>query len=152
MTQATSPKKALALYERDLNLWLEDAIAQLKAGDFQNLDVENLVEELEGLANKDRREVFSRLKRLIEHTLKRCYVNMPDCFRGWQVTIVNQKIELKQLLKQSPSLKSHFSQCFDESFGAALELVRAEYPDTFFPDTWQFSRDIDAMLNVDFWE
>jgi hypothetical protein len=29
--------------------------------------------------------------------------------------------------------------------------VRIEY-DVEFPDTWQFSRDIDSMLNVDFWE
>ncbi|WP_347272316.1 DUF29 family protein [Pseudanabaena sp. FACHB-1998] len=31
-------------------------MAQLKAGDFHNLDIENLVEELEGLSGRDRRE------------------------------------------------------------------------------------------------
>ena len=62
-----------------------------------------------------------------------------------------ESLELKHLLKQSPSLKSHFSQCFNESFAAALELVRAEYPDIPFPNIWQFNRDIDAMLSVDFW-
>ncbi|MEY3302086.1 MAG: hypothetical protein RLZZ139_458, partial [Cyanobacteriota bacterium] len=48
MTQAIAP--SLSLYDRDLDLWLETAIAQLKAGDFHNLDVENLIEELEGLS------------------------------------------------------------------------------------------------------
>jgi hypothetical protein len=26
------------------------------------------------------------------------------------------------------------------------------YKSVQFPDTWQFSRDLDAMLNIDFWE
>ncbi|GBO55755.1 hypothetical protein APA_3905 [Pseudanabaena sp. lw0831] len=47
MTQTIGQKTTLC--DRDLNLWLENAIAKLKAGDFQNLDVENLIEELESL-------------------------------------------------------------------------------------------------------
>lgn len=150
MTQAIAP--LLSLYDRDLDLWLETAIAQLKAGDFQNLDVENLIEELEGLSGSNKREVETRLKRLIEHILKRCYVNLPDCFRGWEVTIINQRDELKKLLRQSPSLKSHFLKMFDDSFDTALELVKTEYADPDFPNTWQFSRDIDTMLNAKFWD
>ncbi len=55
MTQALPKPSKTSLYDHDLNLWLKEAIAQLKAGDFQNLDIENLVEELEGLAGRDRR-------------------------------------------------------------------------------------------------
>ena len=72
MTQTIEQK--ITLYDRDLNLWLEEAIAKLKAGDFQNLDVENLIEELEGLAGRDRRELENRLTTLLEHLLKRIYV------------------------------------------------------------------------------
>lgn len=35
-------------------------IAQLKAGDFHNLDVENLIEELEGLSGSNKREIEHR--------------------------------------------------------------------------------------------
>ena len=150
MTQTTAPP--LTLYERDLDLWLEMAIVQLKAGDFHNLDVENLIEELEGLSGSNKREIESRLIRLIEHILKRCYVNMPDCYRGWEVTIINQRDKLRRLLRQSPSLKRHFLQSFDESFDTALELVRTEYDQITFPDTWQFSSEIEMMLTVKFWE
>ena len=150
MTQTLAPSKLL--YEQDLNLWVESAISQLKAGDFQNLDVENLIEELEGLAGRDKRELATRLERLIEHILKRCYVDLPDCYRGWEVTIVSQRNEIKKLLKQSPSLKRHFSEEFDESFDNALEIVRIEYSETIFPNTWQFNRDIDSILNIKFWE
>jgi hypothetical protein len=150
MTQTTAPP--LTLYERDLDLWLEMVIVQLKAGDFHNLDVENLIEELEGLSGSNKREIESRLIRLIEHILKRCYVNMPDCYRGWEVTIINQRDKLRRLLRQSPSLKRHFLQSFDESFDTALELVRTEYDQITFPDTWQFSSEIEMMLTVKFWE
>ena len=61
MTQAIAEK--VSLYDQDLNLWLERAIAQLKTGDLKSLDIENLIEELEGLAGRDRREVVNRLKR-----------------------------------------------------------------------------------------
>ena len=157
MTQAIAPPSTpslttpVSLYDRDLDLWLEMAIVQLKAGDFQNLDVENLIEELEGLTGSNKREVESRLIRIIEHILKRCYVKMPDCYRGWEVRIIKQRGKLRRLLKQSPSLKRCFLQSFDESFDTALEIVRTEY-ETTFPDTWQFSRDIDTMLSAKFWE
>ena len=93
MTQSIAPP--LTLYERDLDLWLETVITQLKAGDFHNLDIENLIEELEGLSGSNKREIESRLKRLIEHILKRCYVDMPECYRGWMLTIFEQREELK---------------------------------------------------------
>lgn len=58
MTQTISQKTSL--YDRDLDLWLETAIAQLKAGDFHNLDVENLIEELEDLSGSNKREIEHR--------------------------------------------------------------------------------------------
>jgi hypothetical protein len=150
MTKAIAP--SLSLYDRDLDLWLETAIAQLKAGDFHNLDVENLIEELEGLSGSNKREVETRLKRLLEHILKRCYVDMPDCYRGWLLTIFEQRDELKMLLRQSPSLKRHFLKMFDDCFENSLKRLKIEYPEYQFPDIWQFGRDIDTMLNADFWD
>jgi hypothetical protein len=152
MTQTLIPPTTL--YERDLNLWLENAIAQLKSGNLQNLDTKNLIEELESLAGKDRRELETRLKRLIEHILKRCHVNMPECYSGWEITIINQRTELIKLLEQSPSLKHYFSEVFDRAFDTALNIVQLEYPQTNFPDTWQFSQSIETILNIKikFWE
>ncbi|OIP70124.1 MAG: hypothetical protein AUK48_13950 [Oscillatoriales cyanobacterium CG2_30_44_21] len=149
MTQAIAPPTNL--YDRDLDLWLEMSIIQLKAGDFQNLDIDNLIDELEGLSGSNKREIESRLIRLIEHILKRCYVDMPDCYRGWEVTIINQRDKLKRLLRQSPSLKRHFLQSFDESFDTALEIVKTEYDCITFPETWQFSSEVETMLSLKFW-
>ncbi len=56
MTQALTRQK---LYERDLNLWFEETLDCLRSRDLQNLDIEALIEEIEGLAGRDRREIKS---------------------------------------------------------------------------------------------
>ncbi len=150
MTQTIARK--VSLYDRDLDLWLETAIAQLKSGNLENLDIENLIEELAGLSGSNKREIEQRLERLIEHILKRCYVNMPECYRGWLLTIFDQRRDINKLLRQSPSLKSHLLKMFDDCFETSLKRIKIEYSDYQFPDKWQFGNDIDTMLNVDFWE
>jgi len=148
MTQAVVKQ---TLYDSDLNLWLETVISQLRSRDLQNVDIENLIEELEGLAGRDKREIISRLKTLLEHILKRCYVDMPNEFRGWEVTIRTQRFELEQMLEPSPSLKRHLIESIDKCFNFALKDVQSEYSQYKFPNTWQFSRDIDSILNQEFW-
>ena len=154
MTQTLTPQTTL--YERDLNLWLENAIAQLKSGDLQNLDIENLIEELEGLAGRDKRELKSRLTTLLEHLLKRCYVKSEYDYAGWQITITRTRIEIEDILEQSPSLKNYINntEFFQNAFQNALRIVRAEsgYQSVTFPDIWEFSRNINDILTVKFWE
>jgi hypothetical protein len=144
------------LYDSDLNLWLENAIAQLKSGDLQNLDIENLIEELEGLAGRDKRELKSRLTTLLEHLLKRCYVKSEYDYAGWQITITRTRIEIEDILEQSPSLKNYINnpELFQNAFQNALRIVRAEsgYQSVIFPDIWEFSRNINDILTVKFWE
>ena len=150
MTQTVTKQ---ILYDTDLNLWLETVISQLRSGDLQNVDIENLIEELEGLAGRDRRELKNRLTVLVEHLLKRCYVDMPNEFRGWEKTIRQQRSELKELLSQSPSLKRYFDQRFDDAFTDALIEVRDEYESKGyqFPNTWQFNHDLVSILNQECW-
>jgi hypothetical protein len=154
MTQTTALQKTL--YERDLNLWLETAISQLKSGKLHDLDVESLIEELEGLAGRDRRELKNRLTTLFEHLLKRCYVNSEYDYAGWQTTIARTRIEIENILEQSPSLENYVNspELFQNAFKNSLRIVRAEsdYNSVKFPDSWQFDSNIDSLLNIDFWE
>jgi hypothetical protein len=75
------------LYDRDSYLWLEEAIASLRIGDFQGLDVLHLIEELEIVVGRDRAEIESRLGVLLAQLLKRLYVDNAYDFRGWEITI-----------------------------------------------------------------
>jgi hypothetical protein len=154
MTQTTTQKKSL--YEQDLNLWLERSIAQLKSGKLEDIDVANLIEELAGLAARDRRELKNRLTTLLEHLLKRCYVKSEYDYAGWQVTIARTRIEIENILEQSPSLKNYINspELFQNALQNSLRILRAnsDYKSIEFPDSWQFESDIDSVLNIDFWD
>jgi len=151
MTQAITRK---SLYETDFLLWTEETIAKLKVRDFDHVDLENLIEEIESLGKSDKKEIKSRLTTLLAHLLKRIYVNMPQEFNGWERTIRNQRTDLELALMDSPSLKAIWNEAFDIAFRLALRNVRDEYEKKGYhiPEQWQFSREIDAMLSVKFWD
>jgi hypothetical protein len=95
-----------SLYEQDILLWSEDMVTKLKARDFDHLDIEHLIEEVEALGISQKKELISRLIVLLEHLLKRLYVNLPADYNGWERTIRTQRGELEILLDAVPSLSS----------------------------------------------
>jgi hypothetical protein len=155
MTQAITRKSLNAsLYETDFLLWTEETVAKLKARDFDHVDFENLIEEIESLGRSEKKEVRNRLKTLLEHLIKRIYVDMPQEFNGWERTIREQRAEIRVELNDMPSLKRFWDELFDVAWGLALLKVKGEYEKKGYqiPEQWQFSRDIEEMLSVKFWD
>jgi hypothetical protein len=149
MTQTVARK---SLYESDYLLWTQEVVSKLKARDFDNVDLENLIEEIEDLGHSKKDELKSRLNTLLEHLLKRIYVDMPQEFNGWQRTIREQRKRLDWLLDANPSLKTVWNDTFNIAWRYALRDVKEDYPQYQFPNTWQFGRDIETVLNTVFWE
>ena len=54
------------LYDRDLQLWIEQTISQLKTGEFETLDIEHLIEELTGLGKSEKNALRSNLKNIVD--------------------------------------------------------------------------------------
>jgi len=144
--------KVKNLYDQDFALWIEKTVKQLKSGDLSQVDLENLIEEMESLGKSQRKAVDNFLTRLLEHLLKRCYVVLPDCYRGWEIEIRNFRKELKKEFKYSPSLKRFMIEILEECYREALEAVKEDYPDSNFPDVCPFAEDIDGLLNHKFWQ
>jgi hypothetical protein len=140
-----------SLYDQDILLWSEDTVAKLKARDFDHLDIEHLIEEVEALGISQKKELISRLIVLLEHLLKRLYVDLPNDYNGWERTIRTQRGELEVLLDAVPSLSSRWELSFDKAWQIALKNVRKEYPQVSFPDAWSYDRAIEQLLNDDFW-
>ncbi len=143
---------ARSLYDQDIILWAEDTVAKLKAKDFANLDLENLIEEVEALGASQKRELLSRLIVLLEHLLKRIYVNLEYDHRGWENTIRHQRTELDILISQVPSLQSLWTQSFQDAWRRALTNVTSEYKSVDFPEQWPYSSEIEAFLTSNWWE
>ena len=133
------------LYDQDFALWIEKTVKQLKSGDLSQVDLENLIEEVESL------ELKNRLITLFEQALKRRYLPLSDCYRGWEVTIKRCQFKLKAILNDSPSLCSFLTDICDNCYQEAVENMRIEY-DANFPDICPFSKDIDGLLNHKFWQ
>ena len=144
-------KKSISLYEQDILLWSKETVAKLKARDFDHLDIENLIEEVEALGIAQKKELISRLIILLEHLLKRLYVNSLNDYNGWERTIRTQRGELEVLLDAVPSLSIRWETSFDKAWQIALKNVRKEYTQTDFAAEWTNSRSIEAMLDRDFW-
>jgi hypothetical protein len=137
-------------YDQDFAHRVEENIALLKAKNYDAVDWDNLIEEVEGLTRSDKRELENRLTTLFEHALKRRYVPLPDCYRGWELTLIRTQQSLEQILLDSPSLRNYLLGIKSKCYQNALKNTRKEY-DTVFPDRLPFSEDIDQLLIEEFW-
>jgi len=135
--------KSASLYDTDYQLWLEQTTAQLRAHDFNSLDLENLIEEIESLGKSDKRAISSYLLRLCEHLLKLRYWESERelCFRVWILEINNFRSEIELILQDSPSLKPFLSEAFLSSYQKARKniLKTVELPFGFVPEEPDFT-------------
>lgn len=138
-------------YDQDFALWVAENIALLKAKNYDAVDWDNLIEEVEGLTRSDKRELENRLVTLFEHALKRRYVALPDCYRGWEGTLIRTQQRLEQILRDSPSLRNYLVEILAKCYQNALKNMRKEY-DARFPDCLPFPEEIDQLLSAEFWQ
>ncbi len=113
------------LYDSDYQLWLENTINQLRRGDFQSVDWQNLLEELADLGKNNRRALESLLTRLLEHLLKLTYWQSQRDYNqaGWKKEIRNFRLQIADLLEDSPSLKSYLREILAKCYLDARNLL-----------------------------
>ena len=113
------------LYDSDYQLWLESTINQLRQGDFQAVDWQNLLEELADLGKSERRALESLLTRLLEHLLKLTYWQSPRDYNpaAWKKEIRNFRLQIADLLADSPSLKSYLREILAKCYLDARNLL-----------------------------
>lgn len=114
---------AASLYDQDIVAWANQQAQALRAGRFDQLDLERLAEEIEDVGKSEQRELISRLAILITHLLKWGY--QPER-RGasWESTIRTQRDAIARRVKRTPSLKRTLAD-----------------PD-WFADAWNDGRDL----------
>ncbi len=137
------------LYEQDFWLWTQTMAEALKSGNFSQLDVENLAEEVESLGRSDRRELQSRLMVLLMHLLK--WQFQPEMQSGsWKGTLREQRRRIRAVLKDSPSLRSFLVDSIDDGYENAREQAADEtgLAVTIFPTSCPYA--IEEILNVEF--
>jgi hypothetical protein len=116
------------LYSRDLNLWIMETIDLLQKGNFDGVDIDNLIQELVAMGGRDKREVTNRLTTIIEHLLKLIYWDgeRVNNQRVWTSTIKTQRIKLLKVLQQSPSLNNYLKDNYPECLLDAMDIFQTK--------------------------
>ncbi|NEO17285.1 MAG: DUF29 domain-containing protein [Moorea sp. SIO4G2] len=137
MKISTAPNTS-RLYDHDYQLWLEATIKQLRSGDFTHVDWENLLDELESMAKKNKRAVKSLLTRLWEHLLKLKYWESERAYNAnkWKAEITTFRQQIRDELLDSPSLKPYLSEIFANTYLDAKKVMGSlmDKPIAFFPE------------------
>jgi hypothetical protein len=112
-------------YEQDFYAWTRHQAELLRAGRWQSLDLEHLVEEIESMGASERRQLVSRLKVLLAHLLKWQYQPRLQS-RSWSATIKEQRLSLQDLLDDNPSLRADLDALIAKAYRLARLLAVKE--------------------------
>ena len=141
----TTAKK---LYNRDFYLWTKETVKALREGKYEEIDWGNLIEEIEDLGKRQKKEIKSRLVVLLTHLLKWQYQSQKRS-NSWKATIRIQRREIESELEDSPSLKNFIPEVFNKCYSYARKQAADEtgLPFETFPIDNPFS--IDLVLEED---
>ena len=138
-----------AIYTQDFYKWARRNAELLRQGRLQEIDVEHLAEELESMGRRERHELVSRLKILLGHLLK---WEFQPAYRSssWRSSIVEQRLQVRDLLAFSPSLKPFIGEAVKAAYPDAVNLAVKETGliKSVFPESCTY--DFAQILDDDF--
>ena len=139
------------LYDSDFYQWSQQQCHFLKSGQWNELDIANLAEEIEDIGKSLKRELEGRLKVLLVHLLKWKY--QPE-LRGnsWLYSIEEQREQIRGSFRRKLQACDYtLPESFDRAYRYALTVAAKEtgYSKSFFPENSPWS--VEQMMNPEFW-
>jgi Domain of unknown function DUF29 len=144
-----------SLYETDIVAWAEQQALALRRRAANELDWDNVAEEIEDFAARQKREVRRRLRVICAHLLKwdhliRTEPRNARPLAGWRRTLVEQRRQLADLLEDSPSLSEVARDALPRQFANARQDTEATMGPLGLPDgTCPWS--LEEVLRRDFY-
>ena len=113
-------------YRTDFVAWADETAKLLRQRRFEKIDLNALIEEVEGLAERDRKAMRSQLQRLLIHLLKWHYPpnGLERTHGNWGTTINNARNEIRDDIEDSPSLISYPAEVLDWVYQCARREAR----------------------------
>ncbi|MGB5917085.1 MAG: DUF29 domain-containing protein [Phormidesmis sp.] len=108
----TDPK---SLYETDFYAWTQRQALLLRDRQWQQIDLDNVIEEIESLGRQQRQELRNRLAVLIGHLLKWEYQSEKRS-RSWLATLNIQRLDIAALIADNPSLQPYLSEAMEVAY------------------------------------
>jgi len=111
---------AKTLYDTDFVEWTERMAELLRERRFDEMDLEQVAEEIEGLGQSDRDAVRSQLRRLLAHLVKQT-IQPERTGSSWRTSIVNARQEIDVRTESSPSLRRHLEDVLQKVYRRAVK-------------------------------
>jgi hypothetical protein len=138
---------AAVSYDGDVVAWANDQAQLLRAGQFSQLDIEHIADEIEDVGKSEQRELRSRLIVLISHLLK-CKYQSERKGNSWIHTIRTQRKGVIHAIKKMPSLRTNLSDnewmtlLWDDAVDKAMQETNLDgFPET---NIWTIDQILDA--------
>ena len=91
------------------------------------VDFDGIIEELEEMGISNKHALKNRIAQLVFHFLKWQFQPEFRC-RSWTGTIREQRIRLRDILEENPSLKSYVSEAIPKAYKISITLIEKETP------------------------
>ncbi|MGH8478811.1 MAG: DUF29 domain-containing protein [Gammaproteobacteria bacterium] len=139
-----------ARYEEDFYAWALSSAALLREKRFSGIDATHLAEEIEDMGKRERRALESHVRNLILHLLKWKY-QPAQRSTSWRQSIRNGRIEIRKILRDSPSLAGSVAGIGVEEYPAARAdaIDETGLADSVFPERFPFPGD--ELLDAESW-
>lgn len=145
MVEVTNLKE---LYELDDSQWLEETIELLKKNQFDAIDLENLIEELEDLGKEKKNAVASLLEQIIRHLLLLQYWTSESEYNAlhWQGEIYTFRIQLRRRL--TTNLRNYLESELKSIYKDVLGFVKIKTKNSVnFPPECPYT--LDQLLDIE---
>ena len=141
---------AMTVNPQDFYGWTQQQVRLLRSGNFDEIDLEYLIEEVESMGISELRELESRLTVLLMHLLKWQYqANFQT--RSWILRIKEQRRRIVKRIQQSPSLKSKLNEVIEDAYdlarGDATDVTGLPESDFPMKCPWKYQQ----IVDMEFW-
>ncbi|AHE96416.1 hypothetical protein THERU_06765 [Thermocrinis ruber] len=103
----TKTQNLKEIYEQDFYLWVMENLRLLKNKEYDLVDWENLLEEIEDMARRELRSLINLMAVIMEHLYKWEHFRETKCMGSkWKKSIISARTDIVKLFKDAPSLKA----------------------------------------------
>jgi len=136
-------------YEHDFYRWTQTQAELLRRGQFADVDLPHVAEEIESMGKSDRRAISSHLRNILLHLLEYCYQPSRRS-RSWENSIDHSRREAESIIKDSPSLRAQIPELIAAEYASARKSASRQTRLTLerFPETCPFT--IEQVIG-DYW-
>jgi hypothetical protein len=136
------------LYDTDIAAWAERQADALRRRAANEIDWENVAEEIEDVARRDRDRIYGALVTALTHLLK--WQFQPEMRSGaWRSAVVRARDRIAKLVKDSPSMRDYPAAVLAEAYPPARRAAEAETGIAGLPEACPWT--IEQVLEHAFW-